>query len=200
MDYKVYCKCWGCGGFFELGTGGRTRKVPRKWCNDLCRKTNGRTRSVPRTKEFYPETTPLVKQQCSKCDKWFEGGKFKLIWTGTPGTRFRYDLCDSCLFDIQHREVKRLALQELFDAEGGLCYLCGDETVLLKLDTKDPKAATRDHIIPRNAGGVDHPFNIRLAHRWCNTRKNAYSSGWNTRMAIRSGVLVPPWRSEREGQ
>lgn len=55
---------------------------------------------------------------------------------------------------------------------GGICAGCGNE-----VDLKD---ASRDHIIPRAAGGGNGRDNIQLMHKWCNNRKGhfVYPSDW----------------------
>jgi 5-methylcytosine-specific restriction endonuclease McrA len=55
----------------------------------------------------------------------------------------------------QDRAYKRIPAR-------GICALCGL-----------PGADTRDHIIPLSKGGTNHPTNIQLAHRACNSRKAA---------------------------
>jgi 5-methylcytosine-specific restriction endonuclease McrA len=45
---------------------------------------------------------------------------------------------------------------------GGTCWICGL-----------PGADTRDHVIPISHGGTNHPANIRVAHRSCNSKRGA---------------------------
>ena len=44
--------------------------------------------------------------------------------------------------------------------DGGVCWLCGAKG-----------ADTADHVVPRTAGGSDHPSNLRAAHRSCNSAR-----------------------------
>ncbi len=56
------------------------------------------------------------------------------------------------------------------------CYICNGAftTRLLDEDGKSqpnqPKAPTRDHVLPRSLGGLDHQ-NILIAHQLCNAEK-----------------------------
>jgi hypothetical protein len=56
-------------------------------------------------------------------------------------------------------------LLQVIAVSEGLCGLCG-EIVL-------PKDYSLDHIVPRSHGGGDHPHNLRLAHRSCNSRRGS---------------------------
>jgi 5-methylcytosine-specific restriction endonuclease McrA len=53
-----------------------------------------------------------------------------------------------------------------------ICHVCGG-AVDMSLPFNDGMAATRDHIIPRSAGGSHDPSNLKLAHRSCNSRRGA---------------------------
>lgn len=68
------------------------------------------------------------------------------------------------------RHLKLVAF--LIRFQRGLCYICG---AAMRTDrtrgwTKDPRAATRDHVLPRAQGGT-RPDNVLLACRCCNTIK-----------------------------
>lgn len=62
--------------------------------------------------------------------------------------------------------VFRLWLREL-----GRCHLCGGN-VPFTVEERDPRAASRDHVVPQSLGGKRTPENLRLAHRYCNSRRN----------------------------
>jgi 5-methylcytosine-specific restriction endonuclease McrA len=55
--------------------------------------------------------------------------------------------------------------------ERARCHLCGGN-VPLNIPERDPRAASRDHLVPYTLGGRRTPENIRLAHRFCNSRRN----------------------------
>ncbi len=52
-------------------------------------------------------------------------------------------------------------LRLLWVASRGICWRCKDPVKLSQ--------ASNDHVIPRVRGGTDHPRNLRLAHRRCNS-------------------------------
>ena len=61
-------------------------------------------------------------------------------------------------------------IDQLYDAQGGICYLCG-----APMDREYTKGsitwASIDHIVPLCRGGTWHPSNLAAAHRGCNTWK-----------------------------
>ena len=65
----------------------------------------------------------------------------------------------------------------LMKRDKGLCHVCGQG---VRLDE-----ASRDHLIPRSAGGSSARSNLALAHKWCNnqrgdkpTKTRATPRGW----------------------
>jgi DNA-directed RNA polymerase subunit RPC12/RpoP len=60
---------------------------------------------------------------------------------------------------------------------GGICALCGEYVELID--------ASRDHIIPRSAGGGNGPDNIQLTHKKCNNLKGdqVYPSDWQEQLS-----------------
>lgn len=63
----------------------------------------------------------------------------------------------------------------IYERDGWICQLCGDP-VDADLDPNDIWGATLDHVVPQSRGGSDHPANLQLAHRWCNSVINDRSS------------------------
>lgn len=59
--------------------------------------------------------------------------------------------------------TRYLTVMQLVNRDGESCYLCADP---LK-----PGAFEIDHIIPKSRGGSNHPLNLALACKTCNTRK-----------------------------
>ena len=68
-------------------------------------------------------------------------------------------------------------LQEVYDRDGGICYLCGKPCDWSDYKIKDGAIVcgnnypSRDHVKPKSIGGLNDWDNIRLAHRICNSRK-----------------------------
>jgi 5-methylcytosine-specific restriction endonuclease McrA len=79
---------------------------------------------------------------------------------------------------------------EIAARDGAICALCGKPL--------DIERATLDHIIPRGAGGPDHPDNLQLAHFRCNVRRGRSGATRAARMAARDGY--PLDSAENRGQ
>ena len=62
--------------------------------------------------------------------------------------------------------------QAIYERDGWKCQLCG-KRVGKKYHPSHERAPTLDHIIPQSVGGSDDPSNLQLAHRICNSIKNA---------------------------
>lgn len=66
---------------------------------------------------------------------------------------------------------KRRKKLRMFEAQRGLCWLCGG---LMRLDVDlatHPDAATFDHVIPRAHNGTGRQNNLLLAHKRCNAAR-----------------------------
>jgi 5-methylcytosine-specific restriction endonuclease McrA len=59
---------------------------------------------------------------------------------------------------------------EIFQRDGWLCWLCGDEA-LADVPKDHPMRATLDHVIPLARGGAHARHNVRCAHLRCNLKK-----------------------------
>jgi len=65
---------------------------------------------------------------------------------------------------------KRFAKRMIWNAQGGICHLCGDQ-----LSTKwSSQNLTFEHVWPKSkvAGRNDFEGNVMLAHKACNQAKN----------------------------
>lgn len=63
-------------------------------------------------------------------------------------------------------EVVEVNRESIFERDGLACYLCGNE-----FDRSDLQL---DHVVPLSRGGSHTPDNIRVACKWCNSRKGDY--------------------------
>ncbi len=60
--------------------------------------------------------------------------------------------------------------------DGDICALC-NKAMDFTLPRDDPMAPTREHIVPRAAGGNNALTNQQLAHKRCNQNKGAHWRG-----------------------
>lgn len=72
---------------------------------------------------------------------------------------------------LQNRDVQ----DRYAERDDHTCAICGDTIDALAGPgiRHDEITPSLDHIVPRSAGGTDHPSNIRLAHLSCNKRRGA---------------------------
>lgn len=74
---------------------------------------------------------------------------------------------------INGRPWRRLRLW-IIQRDGGLCQIRSDDVCTIV-------ATTVDHVVPRDAGGTNHPANLRAACRPCNSQAGArYRDGKHT--------------------
>lgn len=72
----------------------------------------------------------------------------------------------------KYNGLTRRKKSEIFKAQNGVCYLCG-EAMRLPYEPCDTRMlATIDHVFPRSSGGSHSSLNILLAHRHCNLLKS----------------------------
>lgn len=60
----------------------------------------------------------------------------------------------------------------MFEAQNGLCYLCGKPMTLDRDFSGEPTPmfATYEHVVPKSDGGGGGS-NIKLSHKICNNRR-----------------------------
>lgn len=106
-------------------------------------------------------------KQCPICESCFVGEntycsdkcRSKNKWMMKEGYRYRFPL------------------EEVFERDNGICYLCGGICDWDDYEVKDGTIIygnnypSRDHVSPKSKGGENSWDNIRLAHRICNSRK-----------------------------
>ena len=86
-----------------------------------------------------------------------------LVWQFFWGTVVE---CSSILNEIEpgrRRPWLAVVIQELHQAQGGLCALCGGPVF--------PSEWEIDHRVPFCYGGGNEPTNLQIAHPSCNRRK-----------------------------
>jgi len=66
---------------------------------------------------------------------------------------------------IRGRPVEKIDHMERYEADEGICGLCGEPV--------DRETFTLDHIIPIARGGAHVWANVHIAHRTCNAKKGA---------------------------
>lgn len=61
---------------------------------------------------------------------------------------------------------------EIFERDGWICYLCGEETIK-DAHWRNPRAPSLDHAVSVSRGGTNTPDNVFCTHRSCNGAKAA---------------------------
>lgn len=67
-------------------------------------------------------------------------------------------------------ESKSISIQALFTRDNGICWICGGKCDM-NADTNSNEYPSIDHVVPVSCGGKDEWDNVRLAHRWCNSKR-----------------------------
>lgn len=84
---------------------------------------------------------------------------------------------DACRFASKDKYRDLFPIEEVYERDHGICYLCGDACDWNDYEVKDGVIVygnnypSRDHVVPRSKGGTNTWNNIRLAHRHCNSAK-----------------------------
>lgn len=183
MDTCIYCK-----NKFESTVNGRGR--PKKFCSPECRMKNGYAANNERRRNNKKQITHI----CVWCWEPFESASkhVKFCSPTCVGSHQRQEAIDNNYFNIPrhifpHKEARRhyirrkrlrenwveyVDIEKLFERDKAICQLCF-KPVPADVNYNHPLAPTIDHIIPVSKGGEHSYANCQLAHRKCNTHKNA---------------------------
>lgn len=155
----------------------------RKHRNLICQKCveNARQqRIVDRAKAKQEEA------EKKKLDRFWSQGFAQIAFKTCPvcGTAFvgSKTYCSERCRDNNKQKLKDgyrhlFPLQDVYERDGGICYLCGKPCDWDDYSTKNGVIVygnnypSRDHMIPKSRGGLNTWENIRLAHRICNSLK-----------------------------
>ena len=88
----------------------------------------------------------------------------------------------------QNPRIVRSQIAALRRRDGDDCWICGQPIDFTITDLNDPMSRSRDHVIPRAAGGPDTIGNKRLAHRKCNCDRG--SGGWSPYRQVPGGLVI----------
>lgn len=122
-----------------------------------------------RRKRFfdYRDFEQTTMKQCPVCRAFFFGGR-----------KYCSKKCqEQNKWHMKEGYRNLFPLQEVYDRDGGRCYLCGGMCDWNDFFVKDGTIIygnnypSRDHVIPKSRGGKNEWNNIRLAHRRCNSLK-----------------------------
>jgi len=80
-------------------------------------------------------------------------------------------------------EQEPFTREEVFEADGYRCHLCGKKTGPTK-KVPHPKAPTIDHVVPLSKGGEHSMANCRTAHHGCNLAKGNRGGGEQLAIAL----------------
>jgi 5-methylcytosine-specific restriction endonuclease McrA len=68
-------------------------------------------------------------------------------------------------------ELEHVSLDLVLQRDNYQCWICKKKIDPTLDRSKDPMGATRDHIQPRHFGGVNAYWNVKAAHRSCNSSR-----------------------------
>jgi 5-methylcytosine-specific restriction endonuclease McrA len=166
-----------------------SKRPQAKWCSDYCRdrgrqdrdreKRNAEARERWRAKrrDDYDASAELWAI-CWRC-----GDLFLLT---RPDTRCQRPECQRAVKALAtrlHVGVKRVrdagfgaaveefTVRDVYERDGGRCYLCGLPTLADLDDGRQATSASLDHVVPIEQGGGHTLDNVRLTHLRCNTVK-----------------------------
>lgn len=71
---------------------------------------------------------------------------------------------------LNGREVERFSDLEIFDRDGWVCQICGQQ-IHRELKRPHPASVSLDHVIPIALGGNHTRANVQASHLQCNLRK-----------------------------
>jgi len=80
-------------------------------------------------------------------------------------------------------------LAELYKRDNGICWKCKRKITL--------EEASRDHIIPRSMGGVNHQSNLKLACKKCNANRSNTINDDALMEAFEKRLSEPRWKIPR---
>lgn len=108
--------------------------------------------------------------------------------------------CGSCaarnagIADARRRRARRCGdkphWSELGPNDNWICHLCGFDVLPIAGGAGQPWGATVDHVVPIAMGGDDVWSNVRLAHRWCNSKRHDRDAD-----EVRAGIELLVWRT-----
>jgi 5-methylcytosine-specific restriction endonuclease McrA len=170
--------CVNCGEAFTA------RNNRAKYCNRQCQYQHHKKTGVIKTYSYL----------CAWCWQPFESqnNDVKFCSRTCVGAHQRQEAIDNNYFNIPRhifpdKEARRhyirrkrlrenwveyVDIEKLIERDKAICQLCF-KLVPADVDYNHPLAATIDHIIPVSKGGEHSYANCQLAHRKCNTHKNA---------------------------
>lgn len=147
------CARVGCGAAFNA------RQAYMRFCSRACAVWN--TRGYPQG-----SARPIYIKPCPDCSCLVVNKKSDLnircIKCHIAHTKWRTKLGGT--------KRNALTVFELVERDGTDCFLCGD-FVDVRLSGLMKMGPTVDHVIPKSLHGPIEPWNERLAHRICNSKK-----------------------------
>ena len=197
-DHKVTIRCKVCGLEFERSmvsirqkcavmcpscfeadiSEKKQREQKQKEQNRIERENKARERLIQKEAERQAKTRTVV---CVVCGNEFSTTKTKQKCCSPECTRKLNNQYASRRKDKRIAKDKRIdrdiTVRKLYDRDSGVCWICGGQCDLNDFITRDStficgdNYPSVDHIVPICEGGEDSWDNVRLAHRYCNSRR-----------------------------
>lgn len=132
-------------------------------------------------KKFFTQNQEQLELRCcAKCGAWF-----------VPKRKAQQCCSRRCAESLNNTRKKdrrlrllggyneEITLPRLYQRDGGICYLCGKPCNWQDFEIRDDGTfiagdwyPSIDHVVALHDGGAHAWDNVRLAHRWCNSKKH----------------------------
>lgn len=153
------------------------KKAQEKAAQEAAKEAKAKARKL---KVFTQNQEQLELRCCAKCGSWF-----------VPKRRNQQCCSRRCAESLNNTRKKdrrlrllggyneAITLPRLYQRDGGVCYLCGKACDWQDFEIRDDGTfiagdwyPSIDHVVALHDGGAHEWDNVRLAHRWCNSKKH----------------------------
>lgn len=153
------------------------KKAQEKAAQEAAKEAKAKAQKL---KKFFTQNQEQLELRCcAKCGAWF-----------VPKRKAQQCCSRRCAESLNNTRKKdrrlrllggyneEITLPRLYQRDGGICYLCGKPCNWQDFEIRDDGTfiagdwyPSIDHVVALHDGGAHAWDNVRLAHRWCNSKK-----------------------------